>query len=384
MTALFAVNDLAYFRAHRQPLAEALVDRGYRVILLADPARVEPVLDGDPWELRPVSVERHRLNIVKDAKLALAIAKLVRNEKPDLLHLLTIKPVLFGALATAWIVSTQQRRSLKSVWTFPGLGTLFAGSSSPAKRRFVEFALKLCAKRLKPVVTTENTADSRRLANGALLGTGIAPSTLNGTGLDLEHFRPAQCSAKKGMLVFGLAARLLKAKGVGAFLHAAEVLSGKAKFVLAGLPAPGNPDAFPLDQIHKAVSRGHVEFHEGVSQRQMPSLLRSIDVFCLPTTYPEGLPRSLIEAAACGCALIATDQESIKRLVEEDKTGWLIGADQTLAAQLAKRCENAIANPDKARAMGKAASVHIRGLGVSDQDVINQFLTLYGLETNPS
>ena len=108
----------------------------------------------------------------------------------------------------------------------------------------------------------------------------------------------------------------------------------------------------------------------------MTELLRSVDIACLPSRLQEGFPRFLIEAAACGCALVGTNQPAITQIISPGQTGWLVPAADPIA--LANALRDACENPEHARALGRNAARLVRHSGLGNEDVINSFVSLYG------
>jgi len=375
---LYVVNDLAYFRAHRQALAAAVARRGCRVFVIAGNCSKNDARANDPFKLVAIDITRQNLDPVSDFLLARSVRRWVRKNQPDIVHLITIKPALFGALG---LVLPMPLSGFKLALTMPGLGKIYEPGTS-LRHRFRRWlttrGLSFAARRSNASITVENQYDRDRL-----IGQGIAEpdrvQVIDGTGLDFDHFLPLE-EAKDGPLTFLLATRLLKAKGVGIYIAAARRMRSngvEARFLLAGLADPTNPDAYEQNLIEDAAAEGVIEWLGPIDQAAMPDLLQQADVFCLPTQLQEGLPRSLMEAAACGCALIAPNQVPVRKFLIDGKTGWLIGrADEK---QLAAALSVAMENPEKTRQMGARAAEHIRSLPVSDDDVIQKFARLYGL-----
>ncbi|MEL6748350.1 MAG: glycosyltransferase, partial [Pseudomonadota bacterium] len=147
------------------------------------------------------------------------------------------------------------------------------------------------------------------------------------------------------------------------------------RFSLAGLEDPQNADAVNMDVIAEAEREGHLDFLGAVPMDQMPDLLRSTDIVCLPSRLMEGFPRALLEAAACGCALVATDQPANRQIVQDGVTGHLIAMEDRngLGAVLATMEKDRA----KTESMGKAAHALTNSLPVGDEDVTEAFLEIY-------
>ncbi len=378
-TILYVVNDLVYFRAHREALANEMARRGHRVVVMSGNCTKDDVLLEDTFELIPTNIVRQSLNIGADVGLAKTVRRWVRENKPHLVHMITIKPVLFGTLG---LVLPTKLQGCHLIWTMPGLGKIYESSNKIAhhlRRWLTTRGLSQAARRGGARITVENAFDRQRL-----IDSGVASPdrihVIDGTGLDLDHFSPPTARSA-GPITFLMATRLLNAKGVIEYIEAARQLregSSNTRFLLAGLTDASNPDAVDPELIAAAQKDGVMDWQGAVAQTDMPSLLREADVFCLPTKLQEGLPRSLMEAAACGCALIAPDQASIRRLLRNGETGWLLPDVST--ARLVETFKEASADLRSVQDMGRAGAAHIRSLPVGNHDVLKEFLRLYGLQ----
>lgn len=373
---MYLVNDLPYFRAHREAVVKAVAALGCEVFVMAGRCTAQDARETDTFSLIPQNVVRQKFDPLADFRLALAVRKWVKANKPDLVHMIGIKTALFGTLG---LVLPFAMKGFQLVWTMPGMGKIYEpgiGFAHRLRRLLTTRGLALAAKRGVATITVENAGDKRRVVNEGIT-TDDRIEVIDGSGLDLDHFSPP-AETKQGLLTFLMATRLLKAKGVGTYINAARRLREEGfdeRFLLAGLTDPINPDAYDETIIRKASDEGVIEWLGAVEQSGMPDLLRDADVFCLPTRLQEGLPRALLEAAACGCALVAPDQVPIRRILVDGKNGWLI--HQTEEDDVVDAFKEAIGDPDQARVMGKYAASHIRSLPVSDADVCQRFLGVY-------
>jgi glycosyltransferase involved in cell wall biosynthesis len=161
---------------------------------------------------------------------------------------------------------------------------------------------------------------------------------IRGSGVDCRAFQPDPHPRPPRPLRVLLPARLLWDKGLAEFVHAARLLRAQGRgiqFLLAGDPDPGNPAAVPASEVEAWVREGILQWLGHVDG--MPALLRSVDVVALPS-YREGLPKGLIEAGACGCALVATDVPGCREVVSHEVDGLLVPARDAgaLAAAIAR------------------------------------------------
>jgi glycosyltransferase involved in cell wall biosynthesis len=239
------------------------------------------------------------------------------------------------------------------------------------------------ARWLKPIVTR---ALKRLTAQGLtivqnpddramLLELGLDPGRIRlipGAGVDLDVFRPTATPSGPPMVV--MATRLLWDKGVAEFVAAARLLRARgvdARFVLAGEPDPLNPATVSPDDVANWTREGIIEYAGFVAD--MPGLLSRSHVVCLPS-YREGLPKSLIEAAAAGRAIVTTDVPGCREAVRDGYNGFLVPARS--ANDLATALERLIVDPVLRDEMGR----HGRTLAerrFGQDDIIRQTLAVY-------
>lgn len=376
MRILYFVNDLAYFRAHRLALATMAMDEGHEVALIAGGADSG---DGLPpgIALHRITLDRHR-PALSDLGAAWALSRIARQWQPDVIHAITMKPVLLACLVLPFI-RPPSGRNRRVVLTFAGLGRVFepAGAVGNLRRRLVAAAIRSGAARISAVATFENRSDLARLVADGVFPPDRAVSIM-GAGIDPRLFYAPPARERHAPLVFLFASRLLASKGVGDFLAAARILAGRgstARFLIAGPGDPGFPDNVDVAGALAESPTDRIRFLGAVSPDAMPDLLRRADVVCLPSRLSEGFPRSLIEAAACGCALIGTDQPAIRQIVIEGETGWLVPAGDPAA--LVDAMAVADADPARTRAMGGHAARHAAGLSVDIASVYRAFAAMY-------
>ena len=166
---------------------------------------------------------------------------------------------------------------------------------------------------------------------------------IRGSGVDCSRFSHSAVRVLDEPLRILLAARLLWDKGLAEYAEASKILKIQGRsvhFLLAGNPDPGNPDAVPESVITGWVEEGLIEWLGHVDD--MPPLLASVHVMALPTAYGEGVPRSLIEAAACGLALVATDAPGCREVITNEVNGLLVPLRnaEALAAAIARIADN--------------------------------------------
>jgi len=346
--ALFANTDWYLFN-FRLSLAKRLRELGHELILLSPDGEFGLKLREMGFDWRPLPMDRRSLNPFAEARLVWRLARILRDERIDIVHGFTIKPAVYGALAG------RLARVRGRVNAVAGMGYVFISNS-------------LKARVLRPVVKTlaRFAFDSRRARlivqnpddHAEFVGAGVVrPERVHiipGSGVDLSRFAAVDRSrgADEPLRVL-LAARMLWDKGLQEFIDAARQLHGEGRridFLLAGDPDAGNPASASAEAITGWVEEGIVQWLGHVSD--MAGLLATVDIVVLPS-YREGLPKTLIEAAGCGLPLITTDVPGCREVVSDGVDGLLCPVRQS--APLARAIARLQDDPALARRLGQAA-----------------------------
>ena len=367
-TILFLVTEDWYFVSHRLALAQAAIGAGFRVVVATRVQAHGDTLRAAGCEVRAVGWRRSG-NTPFDHWRAWREVLLVYQEvRPDLAHHVALKPVVFGALAAR---VTGVTRIVSAV---AGLGFGFSSDSLRARvlRPFLRRLLALALRGEKHRVIVQNTDDQVTVVRGRL-----APSArvllIRGAGVPTEVFYPGEPAAGPPIVV--LVARLLWDKGVGEFVRAAATLKSRdvaGRFRLIGAPDPDNPAAVPDSQLETWRGAGVVEC---LGHRDdIAPLLRESSIFCLPTRYGEGIPRSLLEAAATGLGLVVTDSPGCRDVVRHRETGLLVppGDQEALEAALTEL----LADPGLRLRLGASARILVQREFALPK-IINETLALY-------
>ena len=343
---LILVNDLNFFCSHRLPIAEALLVKGFDICIGygeiggAD----QSLLKQKGFKVYSIPMQRGSINILKELKTFFYILRFFKREKPDIVHLITIKPYLYGGIA-ARIMGVPAVISAVS-----GLGALFIHKDMRSK--FLRFILypfyKLAFKHSSQKVIIQNNDDMQLLVNWGVLNPAKV-KLIKGSGVKIEHF--TNLDEPDGIPVVCFAARLLKDKGVYEFVSAAKLLNKKgvnARFYLAGNLDEKNPAGLNQYDLNQIKSEGYVEILG--YQKDIPKLYANSHIICLPS-YREGMPKSLIEAAAASRVVVTTDVTGCRNVIIPNKTGFLVPVKNT--KKLADTLEWLIKNPNERVAMGK-------------------------------
>lgn len=331
-TILFVVNEALFFTTHRAPVARAMRDRGFTVHVAAPfEAQAIAAIARDGFHFHAIPLARSGRNPLAELQLLWAIFNLMRQLRPDVAHLVSMKPVLWGGIAA------RLARAPAVISAVTGLGYLFIrrGLAASAQRALVMALYALALGHRNACVIFQN-ADDRALFLDRRLVDPARVVMIPGCGVDLDEFR--QTPEPEGVPVVLFPARLIADKGVNEFVEAAKILRGEglaARFVLAGRTDPDNPTDLGEPRLRQLLHDGVLEWI-GYSTT-MPATLSRAHIVCLPS-YREGLPRVLIEAAACGRAIVATDVPGCRGIVREGENGLLVPArDAPALAQALRR-----------------------------------------------
>jgi len=352
---LFVVNEAYFLVSHRLRLARTAQKMGFAVHVAApeDYVWVRPgfstaELAEEGFVFHPLPISRRGQNPFRELATYISILRLFRRVRPDVVHLLTIKPILYGGIAA------RIARVPGAVVAVTGLGEVFIarGVLAALRRMLVKRLLRLALGHRNMHVVFQSEGDRATIEAIGALRHSRASAIFPGSGVDLAEFMPRPDPDGTPLIV--LAARLIWDKGVAEFVDAARLLRRQgvvARFALVGATHASNPRAVPADQLRSWAEDGVVE-HWG-HRDDMPAVLAQCHIFCLPTTYGEGVPRVLLEAAATGRPIVATDIPGCREVVDHGKNGILVPKND--AAALAAALRELILDGSRRRAMGRRA-----------------------------
>ncbi|MBW2094701.1 MAG: glycosyltransferase family 4 protein [Deltaproteobacteria bacterium] len=316
-------------------------------------------------------VDKRGINPAMDVKLLYALYRWYRKERPDIVHHFTIKPVIYGSIAAKFAGIP------KIVNTITGLGYVFTANERKWLRSIAHFLYRV-ALRGTHVTFFQNMEDQRYFLRNNLTH-GHDTSVLPGSGVDCAHFRPLSDNSKApdGGPAFLMLTRLLKDKGVYEFVEAAKRVRQvytSSRFLLLGRRDERNPSVVAEKDLERWQRKGIVEWL-GEVEDVRPSIADA-DVVVLPS-YREGLPRSLLEAAAMGKPVITTDAVGCRDAVEHGRTGLMVPVKDSAA--LADAMKEMIKNPEMRSRMGREGRRKME-LEFDEKIVLKKILEVYGCE----
>lgn len=364
---LYNVNIPRFFYTHRLPLAYAAQAAGYDVHVTTsdhDKENVQNIINtGLPYH--PLPLAQHGTNPLGEANAMRVMVDLYRKLQPDIVHHVSIKPVLYGGVAA------QLTGVTKVVGAMSGLGRLFVAQDAKMRvlRQVAKPMLKFVLSPKGTRMIFQNPDDLELFVGEGFISREKA-ILIKGSGVDVDVFAPQPERDGKPIVLF--AGRLMYQKGLGDFVEAAKLLHEQARFVVAGFAEATSPDTVHPDQLRAWEQASYIEWWG--KRDDMPEVFAQSHIVCLPSTYGEGVPKVLIEAASCERPIVTTDTPGCREITHHEKNGLLVPPSNIPA--LAAAIERLIHNPDKRQAMGKyGRDLVIREFSL--EYVLNETLAVY-------
>lgn len=349
---LLIVNDMAWFWSHRLPLAKDILGKGWDLHLATNDAENNPRIAALGITGHNLPPHKSSLNPLNQLKLALEIFKTLQSVKPDIVHAITLRHAFFTGIASRIL------KTPRVVFTLAGLGPLFLSDDPKIRaiRAVIVPLFKFSFGGEGRFVIFQNPDDARALVRaGAVKKENCA--VIRGSGVDPVQFAYTPEPANDTPVIL-FSSRLLKAKGIGEYVHAARILKSKgvvAHFQVAGDIYAGNHDSITREQLDDWVSEGCIEW---LGQRDdMPALMAAANIVTLPSYYGEGVPKVLLEAASTGRAIVTTDMPGCRETVEDGETGLLVEPKSAWA--LAEGLEKLLKDKALREEMGKKGRARI-------------------------
>jgi glycosyltransferase involved in cell wall biosynthesis len=346
---LYVITEDWFFCSHFLPMARAAREAGFRVGVLCRVREHGERIRAEGFELHALEAERGSFNPLAALSALAGMRRALDDLRPDIVHLIALRSILVGGMA-ARLAGIRRR-----VVAVTGLGFLGASEATQARlaRGLIRAFLRLALRGRDDRYLFENRSDA------VLLGLDPADrarvSIVGGAGVDPDSFRPAPLPDLPPLKV-ALVARMLWSKGIDLAVEAvtaARVAGTDVTLTLHGAPDPSNPKAVPPETLAEWGRRPGIRFAGPVSQAEVPAIWAAHHLALLPSRGGEGLPRSLLEAAACGRAMLTTDVPGCADFVREGRNGRVTPPGD--AAALAAALAGFAADPDSLGRMGIAA-----------------------------
>ena len=367
MKLLFIVNVDWFFISHRLPIALAALENGYEVHIACGITERKSELEALGIVVHPLSISRSGTSLLKELKVIKEMNAVVKHVSPDVVHLVTIKGAVYGGLVTRF------KNINVRVVSISGLGFVFIDKGFKARilRFLVTKLYRIALNSLNTKVIFQNENDKAIFIANKIIKP-VQSLIIRGSGVDLETYKYLPEPAGEKVVMF--LARLLKDKGLVEFCDAAITLKKskfKGRFVLVGYIDIHNPNSLTKEELNKYVNSGDIE-HWGFSTN-VSEIIGQSHIMVLPS-YREGLPKSLIEAAACGRAVITTDVPGCRDAITPNVSGILIPVKSSNA--IVSAIEELCNNDEKRIAMGRKGRTLAEAC-FDINDVIETHLKLY-------
>ena len=367
---IYFVTEDWYFWSHRLPLARAAQRAGFKVTIITRTNKYKDLIEKEGFNLIPIKLVRSSKNLFSELLSFLEILRIYLKERPDIVHHVALKPILYGTWAARFA------RIPYTVNLFAGVTTKFHAEKwkSFVLQKMVDWIFRLGFIGGKSYAVFQNSFDRQSFLNKGILkeeNTGL----ISGSGVDIFRFKITP-EPLGGIPLVILASRMLWDKGVGEFVEAAKILKKEkinCRMALVGNPDFENPDPLPKSLIEQWESEGLVEWWK--NREDMPEVFARSNIVCLPS-YHEGCPKVLIEAASCGRAIVATDVPGCREVVSQNENGFLVPVKNPEA--LAESIRILAQSPKKRAQMGKRGR-EIAVEKFSEEKIINKTLDIYNM-----
>ena len=364
---VLVITEDWYYWSHRRALALGALAQGWSVTLVSRFGELRAAIAEDGVATADLPFARRGRNPLAETFAIARLAALYRRLRPDVVHHVAIKPVLYGSLAA------RLARLPAVVNAISGLGYVFTapGIKPAVLRQFAGAGYRTALRRDHTVTIFQNEDD-----RGAFVAAGLVrradTALIRGSGVDLERFRPVERSRDVPVVLH--AGRLLWSKGVGDIVEAARRLRARGvafRLELVGRPDDDNPESVPEQALRGWEAEGLANWRG--RQSDMPAVLAGADVVVL-ASQREGVPKILLEAAGAGLPAVATDVPGCRDVVAHGRNGFLVSPGDPEA--IADALEALLADPTLRRRMGEAARERAER-EFDERLVVAQTLALY-------
>ncbi|MDL2284548.1 glycosyltransferase family 4 protein [Oxalobacter sp. OttesenSCG-928-P03] len=364
---LYLLTEDSFFCSHFMERALAARAAGYEVVVAARENSYGERVRATGLRFISVPFNRSGMNPFREFLVLLKLWMLYRRERPTIVHQVSAKPILYGSLAA-------RLSGVSAVVNAPvGMGYIFSSTDLRARilRPWLRLAYRFFTNPKHSKVIFENPDDLANFVNWK----AVRPADtvlIRGAGINLDQFQPVEKPETIPVIV--LTARMLRDKGVEEFVSAAHQLYDekiKARFVLVGAPDPINPTSITVEMLNTWNGEKNVEWWGW--REDVAAVLHEAHIVCLPS-YREGLPKSLIEAAACGLPIVTTDTTGCREVVDDGKNGFLVPVRDAIS--LAKALKKLILDSTLCQRMG-AYSRKKAEAEFSSEQVIRETLAVY-------
>jgi len=319
---LYVVTEDWAFLSHRLPMARAARDAGFEVHVATRVSRGAAAIEAERFTLHAIPFARGSLSPLAAIASIAALRRVRRDVKPELTHHVALQACVLGMLSTLG-------QPAACINAFIGLGYSFTSETGKARvvRALIGLLLRFLINRRDCVALVQNKDDRAELVSLGVAQNRIA--LIPGSGVDVNHLTPI--AEPNGAPTFGFVGRLLEDKGIRTLIAAHRLLRTRipeARLLIAGTADPANPASVTEAEAKSWNTEGGISWLGYVGD--IADFWSKANVAVLPSRR-EGLPLSLLEAAACGRAMIASNVPGCREIVIHEQTGLLFPVDNALA-----------------------------------------------------
>lgn len=319
---LFVANTDWYLFNFRWNLLEAARKNGFSIQLACSGHKHAEKLEEAGYPVHSIPFDTPGINFLSELKALLTLGRVIRKTDPDIVHLFTLKCVLYGCLCSMGRGSRK-----RMIGAITGMGHLFTTRSwrTQLLRPPVLWAMKIALRMSNCYLIFQNSADRDEFVKNKLIKLECT-EVIRGSGVDCNRFQAAIRQPTDNPVTFLFCGRLLKEKGITEYLSATDNLykSGvEFRSIIAGAPYPSNPSSLSEAEVDK-LRQDSLHDYLGHAEDMAP-LFAKADIVVLPT-YREGTPKALLEAAASGCIIVTTDIPGCEGIVDPGLNGELVPA----------------------------------------------------------
>ena len=368
MKLMFIVNSLDFFISHRLDIAIAAQKQKYEVHIFTFSSGDESKILGKGFQYHPIKLRRSKLNLFNDLLIFIKLFKILYLVKPNIVHLVTLKPIIYGGIVSKLL-------SINSiVIAFSGLGTIFTKSKKNYffyRLLIIQILKIIFSKKNKLKVIFQNKDDQKLIEKYTNLKRSKS-IIIRGSGVDLNHFK--NLKYKNSIFIISMISRFLFNKGINEYIQSVKILKKKYPhiiFRIVGSIDIGNPESISVSELDKLKKDPNIEIIE--NSNNVLKIINESKIIVLPS-YREGLPKVLLEAAACERVVVTTNVPGCKDVVIDNITGKI--AKPRNIYDLSNKIDFLINKQDKLFSMGIMARKHVQ-LNFSLKYVVKSHLNLY-------
>ena len=340
---LLVINEDRFFLSHRSQIALLAKEKGWNVTLVTKNTGRRQEIEEMGIKYIELPINPTGMNPKDEMKLFKFLQDLFKKYPDSVIHLVGLKNMLWGGLASRMV------KTKGVLYAVSGLGTLFGENKNKLISSTIQSLLKI-GMRGKNVAVIFQNHDDEKLFQDSGIANKCFRFFIKGSGVDLKQYSPKQNKENKPLKII-FTARMLREQGVEDLVAAAEILrqdyEGKIEFLLCG-DLSSNPNALTKEDLESMTDGNYIKWLG--HRTDIPKLLADSDIMCFPSFYREGVPKSLIEASACGLPIITTDSVGCRDTVIPKKNGYLVPPHSP--AEIAKYLRKLIENPEIRKKMG--------------------------------